>query len=153
MNWMAIKRGLSILAGGSALLLAAACGGGDKSPTGPNGGNGGDVAQYKLVALGRAGLPADAELEDCILTRFYSGGLKITRDGSWEIKLQIHDDNYGDWGYKDTGTIDDNGDNTAWFDSDITGNSFEATVDGPEIDLMYDWCENGVPDVQLVFGR
>jgi hypothetical protein len=27
------------------------------------------------------------------------------------------------------------------------------TVDGPEIRIMYDWCENGVADVQLVFDR
>ena len=43
------------------LLLAAACGGGDKGPSGPDGGDGGiDQLTYELVALGRAGLPADA---------------------------------------------------------------------------------------------
>jgi hypothetical protein len=152
MHWMRIKRGLSILAGGSAaLLLATACGGGDKNPTGPGNGGGG-AAQYQLVALGRAGLPADAELEDCILTRFYSGGLAINQDGSWQIKLKINDGNYGDWAYADNGQIEEDGE-TVWFDSDITGSSFEGTVDGAEIRIMYDWCENGVPDVQLVFDR
>jgi hypothetical protein len=82
MHWMRIKRGLSILAGGSALLLAAACGGGDKSPTGPTdpGGQAPDnpnTVEFRLAALGRVGLPADLEIEDCKLTRFYSGKIEI----------------------------------------------------------------------------
>ena len=67
------------------LLLAAACGG-DKGPTGPDGGDMERVT-YDLVSLGRAGLPADAQLEDCTVTRFYSGGLQVTDDGSWQIRL------------------------------------------------------------------
>ena len=76
------------------LLLAAACGG-DKGPTGPGGG---DMEQitYDLVSLGRAGLPADAQLEDCLLTRFYSGALKVTDDGSWQDHPPVHDER-GDW--------------------------------------------------------
>jgi hypothetical protein len=31
--------------------------------------------------------------------------------------------------------------------------SHQGTVDGPEIRIMHDWCENGVADVQLVFDR
>jgi hypothetical protein len=151
MRWIEMTRWLSILAAGPALLLATACGGGNKNPTGPGGG-GGAAAQYQLVALGRAGLPADAELEDCILTRFYSGGLGINRDGTWQIKLKINDANLGDWGYVDNGQIEEDGE-TVWFDSDVSGLSYEATVNGPEISIIYDWCENGVPDVQLVFGR
>jgi hypothetical protein len=86
------------------------------------------------------------------MTRFYSGGLELHRDGSWQIKLQVHDDNYGDWGYKDYGSVDEGDDDqTLWFDSDVSGLSWQGTVDGPEIRIMYDWCENGVPDVQLVF--
>jgi hypothetical protein len=150
MLWTDMKRRLGILAGGSALLLAAACGGGDKSPTGPGGG--GDAATYDLVALGRAGLPADAQLEDCTVTRFYGGGLQIHDDGTWQITLQVHDVNYGDWGYRDEGQIEQDG-STVWFDSQISGASHQGTVDGPEIRIMYDWCENGVADVQLVFDR
>ena len=133
----------------SALLLATACGGGDKNPTGPGGGG---AAEYDLVALGRAGLPADAELEDCTLTRFYGGGLRVDANGAWQITLQVHDDNYGDWGYRDEGQIEQDG-ATVWFDSEISGTSHQGTVDGPEIRIMYDWCENGVADVQLVFDR
>src|SRR5438477_375893 len=100
MHWTEMKWRLGILAGGSALLLATACGGGDKNPTGPGGG--GDAATYNLVSLGRAGLPADAQLEDCSTTRFYSGGLKVSANGTWDLRLKVHDDS-GDWGYQDEG--------------------------------------------------
>ena len=149
MHWTEMKRRMVIPAAGSALLLAAACGGGDKSPTGPGGGDGGNTASYKLVALGLAGLPADTQLEDCKETRFYSGALQVSADGSWQIKLQVHDDT-GDWGYLDKGQIEEDG-TTVWFDSQISDLSYEGTVDGNELDIMYDWCANGVPDVQLRF--
>jgi hypothetical protein len=70
MRFMEMKRRLSILAAGSALLLAAACGGGDKSPTGPTGPGGEDPdnpnsVEFRLAALGLVGLPAHLEIEDC----------------------------------------------------------------------------------------
>jgi hypothetical protein len=40
-----------------------------------------------------------------------------------------------------------------WFDSQISGTSYAGTVNGTEVKIMYDWCYNGVPDVQLVFAR
>lgn len=149
MHWTETKRRLSILAAGPALLLATACGGGDKGPTGPGGG---DTADFHLVALGFAGLPADAEVEDCTMTRFYGGGLQVHENGAWRITLQVHDGNYGDWGYRDEGQVEQDG-QTLWFDSQVSGMSYQATVDGSEIRIMYDWCENGVPDVQLVFDQ
>ena len=150
MHWSETKRHMSILAAASALLVAAACGG-DKSPTGPGGG-GGPTATYDLVALGRAGLPADAQLEDCIVTRFYSGGLQLDGNGSWQLQLQFHDDNYGDAGYTDEGQFEQQG-STVWLNSELSGDTFQATLDGTEMKIMYDWCYNGVPDVQLVFDR
>ena len=145
------KRTMRIVAAGSALLLAAACGGGDKSPTGPGNGGGGDARTYHLVALGRAGLPADAQVEDCMLTRFYSGGLQVNANGTWKITLKVHDDS-GDWGYMDQGQIEEDGE-TVWFDSQVSELSHEGTVDGTEVRISYDWCENGVADVQLVFDQ
>jgi hypothetical protein len=151
MHWTKMKRGMSILAAGSALLLAAACGGGDKGPTGPGGGNGPGTDTWRLVALGRAGLPADAQLEDCTLTRFYSGQLDLTQNGGWQIKLQVHDDT-GDWGYLDKGKYQENADGeTVSFQSQISGLTYRGTYDGTDLAIMYDWCANGVPDVQLVF--
>lgn len=137
----------SILAAVPALLLAA-CGGGDNNPTGPGPGGGG-IDTYNLVALGFAGLPADAQLEDCTMTRFYGGGLQVDRNGSWLITLKVHDDS-GDWTYQDKGQIEQDGE-TVWFDSEVSEASFEGTVDGTAVRIMYDWCYNGVPDVQLVF--
>jgi hypothetical protein len=132
------------------LLLAAACGGGDNGPTGPD--DGMAPVTYDLVALGRAGLPADAQLEDCTVTRFYSGGLQVTDDWSWQISLQVHDVD-GDWGYLDEGEVEEDAGGALWFVSDVSGSSYQATVDGNEVSIMYDWCYNGVPDVQLVFDR
>ena len=131
------------------LLLAAACGG-DKGPSGPGGGDMEPIT-YDLVSLGRMGLPADAQLEDCTVTRFYSGGLRVTDDGSWEIRLQVHDVD-GEWGYLDNGEVEGDG-GAFWFVSDVSGSVYQGTLDGSEATIMYDWCYNGVPDVQLVFDR
>ena len=138
---------------GAALMLATACGGGgDESPTGTaNPGQGGNTAELQLLSLGFAGLPADAAVEDCKLTRFYSGVLDVDRAGNWEITLQVHDDT-GDWGYQDRGSLEQDG-NTVWCDSDIAYQSYRGTPDGTEMKIMYDWCANGVPDIQLVFGQ
>jgi hypothetical protein len=133
----------------TALLLGIGCGGGDKGPTGPGGGEA--PVSYELASLGRVGLPADAQLEDCSLTRFYSGGLQLTDDGSWQISLQVHDYS-GDWGYLDEGEIEEDG-AAVRFDSGVSGASYQGEVDGSEVKIMYDWCYNGVPDVQLVFDR
>lgn len=139
------------------VLFAAACGGGDKSPTGPNDPGPGqqqDRVPFQLVALGRAGLPADAEVEDCQLTRFYGGTIAIDpKTGEWQIDLNVHDDT-GDWHFRDYGGSEGNG-NTVVFDSQVSDDSYPGTVNGDasEITIMYDWCANGVPDIQLVFDR
>jgi hypothetical protein len=143
-------RRLITLAPWTALVLGIGCGSGDEGPAGPGGGQGAE--SYELVSLGRIGLPADVAVEDCTLTRFYGGGLNVAEDGTWEIRLQVHDDIDGDWGYVDEGQIEDDGE-TVWFDSWISGSSYPATVNGTEMKLMYDWCYDGVQDVQLVFDR
>jgi hypothetical protein len=140
-------RQLSRLVPWPTLLLAAACGG-DKGPTGPDGGM--QQVTYDLVALGRAGLPADAQLEDCLLTRFYSGALKITDDGSWQVTLKIHDER-GDWDAEDHGEVEENGEAFSFVSDD--GSIYQGTLASSEATIMYDWCWNGVPDVQLVFDR
>jgi hypothetical protein len=129
------------------LLLLSACGG-DKGPSGPDGG---DAQSYELVALGQMELPADAQLEDCTTTRFYSGRLEMTDDWSWRIRLQVHDGN-GEWPYLDEGEMDEAG-ASLMFISDYSGAVYEGRVNGSEVRIMYDWCFNGMPDVQLVFDR
>ena len=141
-------RRLSRLVPWPTLLLASACGGGNDGPAGP----GGDGATtYELASIGRVELPADVAPEDCAPTRFDGGRLEVTHDGAWTVRLQVHDFS-GDWSYLDLVDIDDDG-TTAWFDSGISGSSYEGTVNGSEVKIMYDWCYNGVPDLQLVFNR
>jgi hypothetical protein len=140
-------RRLSRLVPWPTLLLAAACGGGKDGPAGP----GDETARYELVSIGRVGLPADVALEDCSLTRFYEGRLEVTDDGIWWIGLNVHDFS-GDWGYSDEGVLDDDG-TTVWFDSDLSESVYAGTIEGSEVKIMYDWCYNGVPDMQLVFAR
>jgi hypothetical protein len=152
-------RRLSRLVPFPALLLAAACGGGEKSPTGPNDPAPGPGPQqnrveFRLASLGLVGLPADLQIEDCKLTRFYSGKIQIDpKSGEWQVDLQVHDDT-GDWGFRDWGQSTGNGTDVL-FDSDYSGITYQGTVNGngTEVTMMYDWCANGVPDVQLVFDR
>ena len=75
MHGFEIKRWVRVLAAGSALLLAAACGGGDKGPTGPTGGDGGGndgggnngggdnvlAGDYYLFSVGKISLPPVAD--------------------------------------------------------------------------------------------
>jgi hypothetical protein len=150
MSWHERMRRLTTLAPWTALLLAIGCGGGgDKNPTGPGGGS----AELKLASIGRIMLPADAQLEDCALTRFYGGRIELDQQsGHWLIHLDVHDANYGDWGYGDEGQLEVDG-TTTWFDSQISGVSYQGTMTGSQVTIMYDWCFNGVPDMQLVFDR
>jgi hypothetical protein len=148
-NW-----GRSMLAAASAVLLATACGGGDKSPTGP--GNGGDdnaiTGEYELVQVGRDGLPTEVQIEDCIPTQFFEGRLRLEADGTWKLGLHLYDDNYGDAGYLDEGQYERNG-STVRLYSVYYDATFQARLDDGEVSIMYDWCENGVPDLQFVFDR
>jgi hypothetical protein len=150
MQLMQMKRASLRLLVGSVLLLATGCGGGDKGPTGPGGG--GIDGEYELMSLGHVELPADLQIEDCILTRFYDGGLRLYEDGTWQQALEFYDDNYGDATARDQGEYEQEG-STVWLTSEYSGATHEATLDGTEVKIMYDWCYNGVPDVQLVFDR
>ncbi len=154
-----MRRLATVLPWTTLLIAAAGCGGDDKSPTGPGGDQGqGDnpnAIEFQLVALGRVGLPADLQLEDCGVIRFYGGKINIDpNSGEWDIHLKVHDDESGDWAYLDTGrSVGD--DATVLFESDESGVTYEGTVngDGTEVTIMYDWCFDGVPDIQLVFDR
>ena len=141
------------------LMAAIGCGGGgDKSPTGPADPGPADnpnAIEFQLVALGRIGVPSDAQLEDCGVVHFYGGRIEIDpNSGEWQIHLKVHDDESGDWFYLDTGrSVGD--DATVLFESDESGVTYNGTVnqDGTEVTIQYDWCFDGVPDVQLVFDR
>ena len=148
MCWTKNRRPGVMLAAVATLLLAA-CGGGDKSPTGPGGG--GLAGPYDLIALGQNGLPAVTHVEDCMATQVTSGALRLNGDGTWEMQLQFQDED-GDNGYEDSGWYADQG-STVWLDSGYSGSSYQATYDGGRLRVMYDFCYNGVPDVEFVFDK
>ena len=131
MSWSKRMRRLTTVLPWTTLMIAAVgCGGGDKSPTGPGDPGQGDnpnAIEFQLVALGRMGLPADAQLEDCGVVRFYSGRIDIDpNSGEWQIHLKVHDQS-GDWGYLDTGrSVGD--DATVLFESDVSGVTYNGTV-------------------------
>ena len=163
MSWIESMRRLTRLSPWTVALIGAiGCGGGDKSPTGPTGpreggqGPGGSTAiEFELVRLGLVGLPADTQFEDCQVTRFYGGTIAIEpKTGQWQIDLRVHDDDDGNWAYRDLGGSAGN-EESVLFESQVSGVTYEGTVneDGTEIKILYDWCFNGVPDVQLVFVR
>ena len=134
------------------LLLAAACGG-DKGPTGPGGGDMEQVT-YDLVSLGRVGLPTDAQPRLLrTVTRFYSGGFEVTgMTGVGTPRIQVdHQD--GDRGYEDDGEVEEDG-GQRLVASDVLGTHLSGHF-GPAGKrlILYDWCYDGVPDVQLVFDR
>jgi hypothetical protein len=148
MSWRERMRRLSTLVPWTALLMAIGCGG-DKSPAGP-GADG--PARYELASVGRIGLPADVQPEDCTLTRIYGGQLQLTDDGDWQLRLQVHDGIDGDWQYGDEGEVDADG-AQLWLQSVYSGSTYTGQLDGSAIRIMYDWCYDGVPDLQLVFDR
>ena len=85
MHGFEMKRRMRMLATGSALLLLAACGGGDKTPTGPAGRDGGGndgggnnggganvlVGDYSLFSVGKIALPADLTFDQCSPARLW----------------------------------------------------------------------------------
>ncbi len=85
MHWTDLTRRVAKLSAATTLVLAA-CGGGDKN-LGPE--TGGDIDTWDMVAIGNAGLPAEAEVEDCRSTRFDQGKLELREDGAWRINLQV----------------------------------------------------------------
>jgi hypothetical protein len=156
----AIREGVRILVGGWVVLLASACGGGD-GPTAPggNGGNGGgnggngDIAgAYDLINLGgRVSLPIDLQIEACPMVRFMGGGLKLYGDGTWEMAVELQDEN-GPQKLSDQGNYEQEG-TDLWFESADYGDSFEGSVDGTVVKFDYDYCPNGETDIQFWFQR
>ena len=150
MHLFEMKRWRHILAG-SALVLAAAGCGGDKSPTGPGGGGNGLTGTYTLARIGLVSLPAYLTIESCMPTRFTDGSLKINDDGTWAIAVAVQNDD-GDTKLDDDGDYEQEG-TALWFDSATFGDSFQGTVEDGVIKMDYDFCSNGQSDIQLVFGR
>jgi hypothetical protein len=161
-------RGLRLMAATCALLLAAC--GGDSGPTGPGGGGngggnsggGGDggsgqgdqgiAGAYELVNLGgRVALPIDLTIETCDPVRFYGGGLRLNRDGTWQLEVEIQGVD-GPQDLEDEGSFEQDG-TTLWFESEYYGDSFEGEIDGTVAKLDYDYCPDGQSDIQFWFQK
>jgi hypothetical protein len=127
----------------SALVLTG-CGGSDGG-TGPGGGLGG---QYELVGINEDGLPESEVIEGCDETVFYSGNLRMDGD-NWEMRVDWEDANGESW-TGDHGSFERDG-NTLYFRSEAWGDGFEGELEGSLVVLYYDFCTNGVADVDLVF--
>ena len=155
MHGFEIKHWVRVLAAGSALLLATACGGGDKGPTDPTGGDGGDnnvlAGDYYLFSVGKISLPADLTFDQCDPARVFGGSLRMNADGTWMFTVQLADQ------YSANDELNDEGSWT-WdgtlltFQSAAYGDSFTAKIDGG-IKMDYDFCPDGKSDIQLVFSK
>jgi hypothetical protein len=155
MHGFEIKHWVRVLAAGSALLLATACGGGDKGPTDPTGGDGGDnnvlAGDYFLFSVGKISLPADLTFDQCNPARVFGGSLRMNADGTWMFTVQLADQ------YSPNDELNDEG-TWVWdgtlltFQSAAYGDSFTAKIDGG-IKMDYDFCPDGKSDIQLVFSK
>ncbi|MEZ0333934.1 MAG: hypothetical protein ACAI18_07990 [Gemmatimonadales bacterium] len=138
----------SLLLGALALcstLVLTGCGGSDGG-TGPGGG--GIGGQYELVGINEDALPESEVIENCSETVFYSGSLSLDND-SFEMRVEKDDLDGEDW-FGDHGTFERDG-NDLHFRSEAWGDEFEGEVEGSLVVLYYDYCANGVADVDLVF--
>jgi hypothetical protein len=148
-----LKQALHLLAATAALSLAA-CGGGDKNPTGPGPEpepGDGVVAEFALARIGFVGLPAYLNIEDCAPTRFTGGAMRFYDDGSWEFAVAIQND-FGDTRFDNAGWYEQEG-GALWFEAE-DGETFQGTIDEDGvIAIDYDYCQNGQTDIQLVFAR
>jgi hypothetical protein len=138
----------------TATLALAACGGGDRSPTGPGPQPepwDGVVAEFALARIGFVALPGYLLAEDCGHTRFTGGGMTFYDDGSWEFAIAIQDD-FGGTRFDNAGWYEQQG-GAVWFESE-EGEAFQGTIDQDGVIVIdYDYCQNGQTDLQLVFAR
>ena len=151
MRWTKLQQGLRILAVGSVLVLAA-CGGGDKSPTGPGPGPGsaGDgVVAGSSPWPGSASSPSPrtSRSRTATPTRFTGGGMRFYDDGSWEFAVAIQND-FGDTRFDNAGWYEQQG-GALWFEVGRR-REFQGTIDQDGvIAIDYDYCQNGQTDIQL----
>jgi hypothetical protein len=136
---------------GSVLLLAAACGGGNTQPGGGGGMEGSLPGTHQLIGVNDEALPVLTEPEDCTQTRFSSGKIKLTADGSWDIAVNWSDEN-GSFQLQDGGDFEQDADTHLLFHS-VGGDVYGGIVYDDAIVLTFDFCHNGQPETDFVFAR
>jgi hypothetical protein len=142
-----LSRGRTLAALGFTLIVAGACGGGGDNATGPGGSTGGT---YNLVRTNGDRVPAIEQVEDCSPSRFREGTLTLTADGDWHVSVK-GDDERGPQVMSDQGKYERDGGDLS-FESPEWGD-FDGEIDGNQVVLHYDFCENGVADIDFEFQR
>jgi hypothetical protein len=152
MRWFELQRIRRALPVAAGLFLVAACGGNDNGGgLGP--GNGGGLAgNYELVGINEDAIPEEEQMEDCAPTLFTGGSMTMDGDGNFELSVEYQQFEGPD-GWQDHGTFERHEDGGLSFDSEAWGDHFEGEVDGDLVVLYYDFCTNGVHDIDLVFER
>ncbi len=148
MRWLELQRMWRTLPV-AGLLLAGACGGGDGG-TGP-GGNG-LSGTYELVGINEDGVPEQEQVENCLPALFTSGSMVMDEDGNFELSI-LYQDESGQDGFQDHGRFRRQGDTDLSFDSEAWGDQFDGEVEGDLVVLYYDFCANGVADIDFVFEK
>jgi hypothetical protein len=150
MRWFELKRMWRTLPVSAGLVLAVACGGDNDGGTGPGGGS--LSGSYQLVGVDEDGLPEVIQVENCGPARFTSGSMTLDEDGNFELSI-VYDDEEGPDGFQDHGRFQRQGDTDLSFSSVAWGDQFAGEVDGDLVVLYYDFCANGVYDIDFVFEK
>jgi hypothetical protein len=153
MRGFALRRASRAVAGWSAVLLIAACGGetrGSDAVTGP--GMAELAGDYALVGLNGATVPATVQPDDCELSRWVNGRMTLAVDGSWQMELNWTDDGNNPQVLRDNGRYRVAGRRLS-FQSNVFGDQFDGAVDGAEVLFFYDFCDTGRGDLHFAFSQ
>jgi hypothetical protein len=76
----------------------------------------------------------------------------LPTDGTYSLSVEY--EQFGDPdGWQDNGTFQRHENGDLSFDSEAWGDHFAGEVDGDLVVLYYDFCTNGVADIDLVFEK
>jgi hypothetical protein len=131
------------------LLVTAACGGDGDGGTGPGGGS--LAGTYELVGINEDGLPEDEQIEGCTWSTFTGGSIVLNEGGTWQFTIAF-DDETGEHLLQDNGQYRRDGLDLE-FASAQFGDEFEGEIEGDLVVLYYDFCANGVADIDFVFEK
>jgi hypothetical protein len=141
-----IKRAWRPAALGLALLLATACGN-DGAGIGP-GSN--PTGSYELQLVNEDGLPENEPM-NWGTAGFQSGSLRLSEDGSWEMRIDYENVERGEaLNLQDHGDYDLDG-RDLLFTSDAYSDEFEGTVDGNAVAITYDFDGDGEYESHFTF--
>jgi hypothetical protein len=152
MRWLGILRQWRPRAAGCVLAcLAAACGG--DGGTGPHGGGGQQLAgSYQLIGANNEAVPTVVTNPVCSPAQIERGDLSLTANGTYEMQFNYQNQDGEDWaGDHGSYTVQDD---EIVFTSEAWGDQFEGIVEGRQVWLTWDFCNDGQgPELELAFSR